>query len=81
MACCTKRSTTVGIGGDSQKAHLAVVLGYFYPLDGVRTVRAVHQGTDMFILVGQKPWGAVAHMTFRRYHHNPCFSTQPYKLG
>lgn len=56
MACCTKRSTTVGIGGDSQKAHLAVVLGYFYPLDGVRTVRAVHQGTDMFILVGQKPW-------------------------
>ena len=37
----------------SQQAHLAVVFGYFYPPDWVRTVRAVHQGTTEFILVGQ----------------------------
>ena len=36
----------------SQKAHLAVVFGYFYPLDWVRTVRAVQQGTDEHILIG-----------------------------
>lgn len=42
--------------GDSQKAHLAVILGDFYPFDRVRTVRAVHQGTDEFALLGQEPW-------------------------
>ena len=40
----------------SQKAHLTVVFGYFYPLDWVRTVRAVQQGTHEFILIGQEPW-------------------------
>ena len=40
----------------SQQAHLAIVLGDFYPFHWVRTVRAVHQGTDEFILVGQEPW-------------------------
>ena len=39
----------------SQQAHLAVVFGYFYPLDWVRTVRAVHQGTDEHVLIGQEP--------------------------
>ena len=40
----------------SQQAHPAVVFGYFYPLDWVRTVRAVHQGTDEHVLIGQKSW-------------------------
>ena len=40
----------------SQQAHLAIVLGYFYPFHWVRTVRTVHQGTDEFILIGQEPW-------------------------
>ena len=40
----------------SQQAHLAVVFRYFYPFHWVRTVRAVHQGTDEHILVGHEPW-------------------------
>ena len=40
----------------SQQAHLAVVFGYFHPLDRVRTVRIVHQGTDEHVLIGQEPW-------------------------
>ena len=49
-----------GIPGDMavrsfEQAILAVVFGYLYPADGVRTVRAVHQGTYQFILVGQEP--------------------------
>lgn len=40
----------------SQQAHLAIVLGYFYPFHWVRTVRTVHQGTDEFILIGQESW-------------------------
>ena len=40
----------------AQKAPLAVVFGYFYPLDWVRTVRAVQQGTNEFFLIGQEPW-------------------------
>ena len=40
----------------SQQAHLAIVFGYFYPFHWVRTVRAVHQGTDEFILIGLEPW-------------------------
>ena len=40
----------------SQQAHLAVVFGYFYPPDWVRTARAVHQGTDEHLLIGQEPW-------------------------
>ena len=40
----------------SQQAHLAIVFGYFYPFHWVRTVRAVHQGTDEHVLIGQEPW-------------------------
>ena len=40
----------------SQQAHLAIVFGYFYPFHWVRTVRAVHQGTDEQVLIGQEPW-------------------------
>ena len=40
----------------SQQAHLASVLGDFCPFHWVRTVRAVHQGTDELILIGQEPW-------------------------
>ena len=47
---------TVYYGRYSQLALLAIVFGYFYPFHWVRTVRAVHQGTDEFILVGQEPW-------------------------
>ena len=40
----------------SQQAHLAFVFGYFHPLDRVRTLRIVHQGTDEHVLIGQEPW-------------------------
>ena len=40
----------------SQQAHLAIVLGDFYPFHWVRTVRTVHQGMDEFILIGQELW-------------------------
>ena len=35
---------------------LALDFGYFYPFHWVRTVRAVHQGTDEQVLIGQEPW-------------------------
>ena len=40
----------------SQQAHLAIVLGYFYPFHWVWTVRTVHQGTDEQVLIGQESW-------------------------
>ena len=46
----------VNHGRYAQQALLAVVFGYFYPLDWVRTVRTVHQGTDEFIPIGEEPW-------------------------
>ena len=39
----------------SQQAHLTIVFGYFSPFYRGWTVRAVPQGTDEFILLGQEP--------------------------
>ena len=41
---------------NAQQAHLAVVLGYLYPSDGIRTVGTVKQGTYQFILISLEPW-------------------------
>ena len=43
----------VNHGRDAQKAHLAIILGYLYPADGIRTVCTVKQRAYLFILVSQ----------------------------
>lgn len=42
-------------GRYSQKTLLAIVLGYLYPSDGIRTVVAVHEALYQSVLVGPQP--------------------------
>ena len=42
-------------GRYSQKALLAIVLGYLYPSDGIRTVAAVHEALYQSVLIGPQP--------------------------
>ena len=42
-------------GRYSQKPLLAIVLGYLYPSDGIRTVAAVHEALYQSVLVGPQP--------------------------
>ena len=46
----------VNHGRYAQQALLAVVLGYLYPADGIRTVCTVKQGAYQFILISLEPW-------------------------
>ena len=46
---------TVYHGRYSPKALFAIILGYLYPSDGVRTVAAVHKGLYQSVLVGSQP--------------------------
>ena len=46
----------VNHGRYAQQALLAIVLGYLYPSDGIRTVGTVKQGTYQFILISLEPW-------------------------
>ena len=45
----------VNHGGYAQQALLAIVLGYLYPSDGIRTVCTVKQGAYQFILISLEP--------------------------
>ena len=39
----------------AQQSLLAIILGYLYPSDGIRTVAAVHEALYQSVLVGSQP--------------------------
>ena len=52
----------VNNGGNAELAHLASVLGDFYPADGIRTVLAVQQTFNYFHLVASQIWEQLLHI-------------------